>query len=443
MPSLAFVPLALVPTRWRRLRGGVQRKLMGVAFLVVVALLLGLTVAIYNKAFTKIVPVTLQASSTGNQLNLGADVKVRGLIVGEVCSIKSNGKRATLGLALQPGKVADIPANVHARILPKTLFGEKYVNLVIPPKPSARPIAAHDVISEDRSKTAIETEKVLDDLLPLLRTVQPAKLNETFSALADALSNGRGAQLGATLAATDDYLQQFNQHLPSLSKDISGLADLADTLDQAEPDLVGWLSNIGVTMQTLAHKSDTLASFLRGTAGFADITHDVLAENESRLISLAATARPVLQTIENDAAYLPPTFNGLAQLAPMFKKVFGVGPNRNWLHIKLIVLPPKGAYVAPRDCPRYGSMAGPNCGAGSAQPAQSAADSSAATPLTASEVTSAGSAGVGPVGSAAEKRTLADILGPMLAAQGAPDTVPDIADLLVGPMLRGSEVSVG
>ena len=44
---------------------------MGVAFLVVVALLLGLTVAIYNKAFTKIVPVTLQASSTGNQLNLG------------------------------------------------------------------------------------------------------------------------------------------------------------------------------------------------------------------------------------------------------------------------------------------------------------------------------------------------------------------------------------
>jgi virulence factor Mce-like protein len=440
MPSLAFVPLALAPTRWRRLGGGVQRKLMGVAFLVVVALLLGLTIAIYNKAFTKIVPVTLQASSTGNQLNLGADVKVRGLIVGEVRSIKSNGNRATLALALEPSKVKDIPDNVQARILPKTLFGEKYVDLVIPPQQSTKPIAAHDVITEDRSTTAIETEKVLNDLMPLLRTVQPEKLNETFSALADALSNGRGEELGSTLAATDDYLKEFNKHLPAFSTDISGLADLADTLNTAEPNLVAWLSNVGVTMQTLAQKSDTLASFLRGTAGFADITHDVLAENESRLISVAATSRPVLQTIESDAAYLPPTFNGLAQLVPLFKQVFGVGPNRNWLHIKLVLLPPKGAYEAPRDCPRYGSMAGPNCGTGSSQ---SAADNSAATPLTPSQIAAAGSAGVGPVGSAQEKQTLDSILGPMLRAQGASDTVPDIADLLVGPMLRGSEVNVG
>jgi virulence factor Mce-like protein len=440
MPSLAFVPLALAPTRWRRLRGGVQRKLMGVAFLVVVALLLGLTVAIYNKAFTKIVPVTLQASSAGNQLNLGADVKVRGLLVGEVRSIKSNGDRATLKLALEPGKVKDIPDNVEARILPKTLFGEKYVDLVIPPKPSTQPIVAHDVIAEDRSSTAIETEKVLNDLMPLLRTVQPEKLNETFSALADALSNGRGEELGSTLAATDDYLKEFNKHLPALSTDISGMADLADILNSAEPDLVNWLSNVGVTMQTLAQKSDTLANFLRGTAGFADTTHDILADNESRLISLASTSRPILQTIESDAAYLPPTFNGLSQLAPLFKKVFGVGPNRNWLHIKLILLPPKGAYQAPRDCPRYGSQAGPNCGTSSSQ---SAADSSAATPLTPSQVTAAGSDGVGPVGSSQEKQALDSILGPMMRAQGVPDTVPDIADLLVGPMLRGSEVSVG
>jgi hypothetical protein len=58
-------------------------------------------------------------------------------------------------------------------------------------------------------------------------------------------------------------------------------------------------------------------------------------------------------------------------------------------------------------------------------------------------VTAAGSDGVGPVGSSQEKQALDSILGPMLRAQGAPDTVPDIADLLVGPMLRGSQVSVG
>ena len=76
-----------------------------------------------------------------------------------------------------------------ARIVPKTLFGEKYVALQVPKDPSSRSIGAGDVISE--SHVAIEVEKVLSDLYPLLRTVEPAQLNYTLTALADALE-GRG-----------------------------------------------------------------------------------------------------------------------------------------------------------------------------------------------------------------------------------------------------------
>ena len=82
---------------------------------------------------------------------------------------------------------------MSARILPKTLFGEKYVALQVPARPSARSIRAGDVISE--SRVAIEVERVLSDIYPLLRTVQPAQLNYTLTALADALE-GRGDRLG-------------------------------------------------------------------------------------------------------------------------------------------------------------------------------------------------------------------------------------------------------
>ena len=78
-----------------------------------------------------------------------------------------------------------------ARILPKTLFGEKYVALQVPADPSSRSIQAGDMIPE--SQVAIEVEKVLSDLYPLLRTVQPAQLNYTLTALAEALE-GRGEQ---------------------------------------------------------------------------------------------------------------------------------------------------------------------------------------------------------------------------------------------------------
>ena len=82
---------------------------------------------------------------------------------------------------------------MSARIVPKTLFGEKYVALQVPQRPSARSIRAGDVISE--SRVAIEVEKVLSDIYPLLRTVQPAQLNYTLTALADALE-GRGDEAG-------------------------------------------------------------------------------------------------------------------------------------------------------------------------------------------------------------------------------------------------------
>ena len=44
----------------------IRRRLQGVAFLVTLALLLGLAVAQYNKVFTDVVRVTLEADTAGN-----------------------------------------------------------------------------------------------------------------------------------------------------------------------------------------------------------------------------------------------------------------------------------------------------------------------------------------------------------------------------------------
>jgi virulence factor Mce-like protein len=162
-------------------------RVYGVVFLVVLALLVGLTVAIYKQTFVPVVHVTLQTDRVGNQLAPPADVKLRGMIVGEVRSVSSNGRFASVDLALKPGSVDLIPSNVRARLLPKTLFGEKFVDLVIPPNPSPQPLSAGDVIPQDHSRTAIELERVLDNIMPLLRAVKPAQLNETLDAFATAL----------------------------------------------------------------------------------------------------------------------------------------------------------------------------------------------------------------------------------------------------------------
>src|SRR5690606_34973887 len=64
----------------------ISGRMLGIAFLVMVLLFVWLTYAIYNKKFVDYVPVHVRASSIGLQLNDRADVKLRGMIVGEVRS---------------------------------------------------------------------------------------------------------------------------------------------------------------------------------------------------------------------------------------------------------------------------------------------------------------------------------------------------------------------
>ena len=166
----------------------IRRRVQGVAFLAVVISLIGLSIAKYSGAFSDGIPVTMRVDHTGLQLDKHSDVKVRGLIVGEVTDLSSSGAAATVALRLKPEMVHLIPDNVSARLLPKTLFGEKYVALILPPHPSGRPLSAGDVIAQDRSQPARELDAALDSLLPLLQDVAPQDLASTLGAISGAVA---------------------------------------------------------------------------------------------------------------------------------------------------------------------------------------------------------------------------------------------------------------
>jgi phospholipid/cholesterol/gamma-HCH transport system substrate-binding protein len=83
----------------------IRRRSVGVVFLVVLALLVWLSIAIYNKQFTPVVSVLLETDSAGNEMHPHAEVKVRGVVVGEVRQISSTGDGARLELAIQPDMV--------------------------------------------------------------------------------------------------------------------------------------------------------------------------------------------------------------------------------------------------------------------------------------------------------------------------------------------------
>ncbi len=112
-----------------------NHKVLGIVFLCLLLAGVWLTTAIFNKKFTDYDEVYLQTSKIGLQMPTRADVKIRGVQVGEVLAFDSTDDGARLTLGIYPDQRDTIPANVTGSIVPKTLFGEKYVSLVVPDRP--------------------------------------------------------------------------------------------------------------------------------------------------------------------------------------------------------------------------------------------------------------------------------------------------------------------
>lgn len=300
-----------------------HRRLMvaGVAFLTVIALLIGFSIAVYNKTFQSVTKVTIEADRAGLQLAKFGDVRVNGALVGQVRSVGQDGDKAVIDVALEPEEAEQIPDNVTVEILPTTLFGQKFISFVLPDDPSGTPLTDGAVIPPDRVDTNVELSRILANLFPLLRAVRPADLNATLNALATALG-GRGEQLGETMDQLDGYLGEIDDHLPTLRQDLIKLADVADTYDLAAPDLLDVLRDVTTTSQTIVDNKEQLGVFFSDLQGLADTSTDVLATNETNLIRLGEVTEPVLRLLAVYSPEFPCLIKGAARYAPRLARTF-------------------------------------------------------------------------------------------------------------------------
>ncbi|GAA4365519.1 MCE family protein [Nocardioides caricicola] len=331
--------------------------LAGVAFVTVIALLIGLSIAIYNKAFEPATHVTIEADRAGLQLAKFGDVRLNGALVGQVRSVGQDGDKAVIDVALEPDEADQIPDNVTVEILPTTLFGQKFVSFVLPDEPSGTALEDGAVIPPDRVETNVELSRILADLFPLLRAVRPADLNATLNALSTALG-GRGEQLGETMDQLDGYLGEIADHLPTLREDLVKLADVADTYDIAAPDLLDVLRDITTTSETVIDNEKQIGVFFSDLQGLSDTSTAVLRENEANLIRLGEVTEPFLKVLATYAPEFPCLLSGAARYAPRLARTFEGNQVKQYLEVGT---PQYSAYDED-DKPTFGEVGhGPWC----------------------------------------------------------------------------------
>ncbi len=428
----------------------IEHRVFGVAFLALLVLFGWITYAIFNKSFTDYAYVTLKSDKAGLQLPDNADVKIRGVIVGEVRDAVSTAQGVELKLGIFPGSMRIIPADVSARLLPKTLFGEKYVALQIPPASSGAPIREGAVIEE--SEVAIEVEKVLSDIYPLLRTVQPAQINYTLTAMATALE-GRGEAIGNNLVVLDDYLQRTNPKIPLLVDDLRKLGEVSEVYRDVVPEVANLLRNSVTTGETFIEKEQKIQAFFSDVASFSSTSRDFLEQNGDNIIRLSDQGAEQLPLFEKYAPEYPCLLQSIVKVLPRQEEAF-----RGFtLHINLEPLPRQPRPYTPADQAVYGDRRGPvnlqDCyDAMNGRYDQNNLPPDSLVPQLDTGVDYPVGKRVAPfgepavdvtsgfAGSRAERSVVNSLAAPAL---GMPrDRVPDVTSLLLGPLARGAEVSL-
>lgn len=419
-----------------------NNKVLGVVFLALMLSGVYATYGVFTKQFSSYDEVALKTSKIGLQLPERADIKVRGVIVGEVLDFKPEGDGAVVTLGLFQDSETEIPANVSGSILPKTLFGEKYVSLVIPESPEGV-LEAGDTI--EKTQVSTEVEEVLADLQPLLTAVQPAQVNMTLNAIATALE-GRGDQLGANLETLDSYLKRFNPELPALIEDLRLTAEVSDTYADVLPEVATILRNTITTTGTLESREAKLQSLFSDVSQFSAVAERFTRDNGDNLIRLGELSATQLRVFARYAPQYPCLLGGIVNGGRLQAESF-----RGFtLHIVLEVLPNQPRAYGPQDQPRYADKRGPYCGRLPNPPW------SQSNPVTRQpdfndgidEPTGKGTSraplswsgtGAGYPGSPQETALLSSLLAPGLGT--TPEDVPDLGALLLGPMARGAKVS--
>ncbi|HJR88998.1 MAG TPA: MCE family protein [Aeromicrobium sp.] len=346
--------------KWsRKHREPTQRELalQGVVFIVVVVLLGAMLSMKLKGEFDSTIPVSAQVQTVGGSLRPGVDVKVRGMAVGKVRGLAAEGGHVILDLSIDREQADQIPRSVQARVLPASVFGTSYVDLVIPEGTAgAAALEAGDVVRQDSSQGTVELQTALDSIDSLVDALGPGELAAALHTVASVL-DGRGDDLGEAIDEFAILVDRFEPLVPKVRKDLRLLAVNLEAVRRNAPELLEATDDARVTLNRLADRQDEFEELLDGGTALMRESNAFLTSNEADYLKALGLSVTLVDAVYDGRANLRSALLETGRISPSLLSVLedGYGRVEGYIHTS----GPDNYTSA--DCPQYGSLKGDNC----------------------------------------------------------------------------------
>lgn len=287
----------------------VRKAMRALASLAIIAVLgAGATVAVRAAygAFNDDFRVTTRFVRAGQGLRSGSDVKYRGVNVGKVRSVTLRDRG--VDVVLQLHRDAKVPKATTASVRPKTLFGEKYVELATRPGDPKPYLADGDRIAA--TGTGLEVEELIDTTDHLFRNVDADELATFMDEMVRA-SQGEGDRVAHLIDRSTKATEAMADTLDAQLTAIDSFARFARQYRDVGPSLNGINANLNELLPTFNAARDDYERLLATLKPFSDHLAEFVEVNEADFDRLLEDGDNVVRVLTARKENISETIRGL------------------------------------------------------------------------------------------------------------------------------------
>lgn len=290
--------------------------------------------------------------AAGQGLQKNSDVKIRGVNVGKVAKVDLVDGRALVTMDINSSN--KIPETATATVRAKTLFGEKFVDIVPGAGEASGPFystsgALLDKCDKDAQPEhscttgGFELERVLGDAYPLLKQIKPAELMTVIHTLADA-GRDLGPNINRQIVNSKTVLDVNAAHDADTRQFLADLAKLSEQLGVRADDLVQAADDLNIALPTLNSRAGKLNSLLSQTARLSNDVADLLRNNKDFIDKSFGGGQEVLNVVYDHRNDVVPLVIGLREYLQTLTEItrIPVGDGTLMAAVKSLTCPPTG-----------------------------------------------------------------------------------------------------
>ena len=291
----------------RSITGPLTKLIIFVVITVTATAVLGLTIA--NVTFGGSDSYSARFSDVSS-LNVGDDVRIAGVKVGEVQQISIVDRRQA-EVKFNVESDGTLPASVTATIKYRNLVGQRYIDLAQGAGDPNRTLSPGGSIPLAQTKPALDLTELFNGFQPLFQALSPNDVNQLSFEIIQVFQ-GEGGTIDSLLASTASLTTTIANKDQVIGQVIDNLNTVLDTVNAHSAQLSGLItslqqlvSGLAADRQPISQAIGDLGNLADTTAGLLDQGRAPLQQDIGNLGSLVNNLNANQATVQHFLQFLP------------------------------------------------------------------------------------------------------------------------------------------